>query len=196
MRNKLKITLNILILTLPIFFIIGCKSHYSYSSSPKKERTRVQTDIKELKVESLTGVSVHTRTYLWDFKKYLKEELSDRTYIRLNSNSSKRLTIKASISPIETRKTYDRVFGVDQFRIVKSIEMTGDDQLLNKDGKVIVSEPLYMISTENSSISNRSYRDAQRKYNRDEKKDKLYKKLLRSLAKDIAIDIAREREVK
>ena len=196
MRNKLKITLNILIFTLPVFFIIGCKSHYSYSSSPKKEITRVRTDIKELKLESLTGVSVHTRTYLWDFKKYLKEELKERTYIRLNSNSSNKLSIKASISPIQTKKTYDRVFKVDQFRIVKSIEMRCNYQLLNKDGKVIVSEPLYIISTENSAISNRSYKDAQRKYNRDEKRDKLYKKLMRSLAKGISIHIMRERELK
>ena len=196
MKNKLKTTLNILIFTIPVLFIIGCKSHYSYSSSPKKERARVTTDIQELKLESLTGVSVHTRTYLWDFEKYLKEELKERTYIRLNSNSSNRLRIEASISPIQTRKSYDRVFKVDQFRIVKSIEMKCNYQLLNKDGKVIVSEPLSIISTENSSISNRSYKHAERKYYRDEKKDELYKKLMRSLAKSVTIHIARERRLK
>ena len=158
--------------------------------------TRVKTDIQDLKLESLTGVSVHTRTYLWDFEKYLKEELKKRTYIRMKSNSLNRLNIKASILPIETRKSYDKVFKVDQFRIVKSIKMRANYQLRNRDGKIVVSEPLYLISTENSSISNRSYRDAQRKYDRDNKEDKLYKKLMRSLAKNVAIEIARERGVK
>jgi len=74
--------------------------------------------------------------------------------------------------------------------------MRANYQLRNRDGKIVVSEPLYLISTENSSISNRSYRDAQRKYDRDNKEDKLYKKLMRSLAKNVAIEIARERGVK
>ena len=63
-----------LIFIIPLFLMIGCRSQYSYSygSGSKKEIKRVQTDIQDLKLESLTGMSESTRTYYWDFKKYLK----------------------------------------------------------------------------------------------------------------------------
>ena len=179
----------ILIFLIPFFLMMGCKSHYSYSTNPKKEITRVKSDIQDLKLESLTGVSVYSHTYLWDFKKYLKEELKKRTHIRLNSNSLNRLLIKVTISPIRTKKYYDRVFKVDQYHLKKSIKMTADYNIRDENGKVIVSEPLSLISTENSVISTRSYKDAERKYDRDEKEDKLYKKLMRSLAKSVVSDI-------
>jgi len=187
---------NIIIFIIPIFLMMGCRSHYSYSSSPKKEITRVKTDIRDLKLLDLTGVSVHTRTYRWDFEAYLKEELKKSTYITLNSSSSNRLIIKASISPIGTKKYYDRVFKVDQFRLVKSIKMSANYKILDKNGKVIVSEPLYIISTENSEISNRSYGDAARKYFRNDMKEKLYEKLMRKLAKNVVRNIMDERGLK
>jgi len=187
---------NIIIFIIPLFLMMGCESHYSYSSSPKKKITRVKTDIQDLKLLSLMRVSVHTHDYRWDFKKYLKEELKKSTYITLNSNSSNRLIIKSSISPIRTKKYYDKVFKVDQFRLVKSIKMTANYKILDKNGKVIVSEPLYIISTENSEISNRSYGDATRKYFQNDKREKLYEKLLRKLAKDVVRNIMDERKLK
>ena len=179
----------ILIYIISLFLIIGCKSHYSYSSSPKKEIKRVKTDIQDLRVENLIGVSVHNHTYIWDFKKYLKEELQKRTYIKLNSKSSNKLLIKASISPIRTKKYHNKVFKVDQFHLKKSIKMSAKYYIRNQKGKVIAFEPLSMVSTENSTISNRSYRDAERKYYREEKEDELYQKLMRSLAKSVVGDI-------
>jgi len=187
---------NIVIFLIPLFLIIGCKSHYSYSSSPKKEITKVKTNIQDFKLERLTGVSVHTRTYRWDFEDYLKEELKKRTYITLDSSSSNRLVIKASISPIKTKKHYYKVFKVDQFRLVKSVKMNTNYVIKDKDGKVIISEPLYIISTENSEISNHSYRDAERKYYRNEKEDKLYEKLMRKLAKSLVSNIIHKRGIK
>ena len=176
------------------FFTIsftGCKSHYHYGSSPKVV-TPIKTDIQTIRLTSLSGMNIGE--YRWDFNKYLKKELKKRTHITLTSKSSNELYIKAYISDIGTRRYRDKIFGVNQFHVDKFISMNGNFQIEDKNGRTIVSES-YQIDSQNTEVTDHSFRATEAKHRREDSRDRLYEKLLKSLAKMVVGQIISERKI-
>jgi len=182
------------IFLIALFFIVGCKSHYSYSSSLKKEITRVKTDIQTLKFVELYGANIQP-VDRWNFKTYLQEALKERTFVTLSSSSPNKLYITATISPIISKKYKDVFFKVDQFHVDKSISMLSNYKVEDENRKTIVSE-IYSIDTQTTEVSNNNYNEAERKHLENHSSTKLHKKLMRGLAESVVRDIINERSIK
>jgi hypothetical protein len=170
---------------------MGCSSHYHYGSSTQSIKP-VKTDIQTIRLTSLSGMNIGE--YRWDFNKYLKKELKKRTYITLNPKSSNQLYIKAYISDIVTKRYRDKIFGVNQFHVDKFISMNGNFKIKDKNGRTIVSES-YQIDSQNTEVTDHSFRATEMKHRREGSQDKLYEKLFKSLSRMVVGQIISERKV-
>jgi len=172
--------------------LTGCKSHYQYGTGTPKVVKQVKTDIQTIRLTSLSGMNIGE--YRWDFKQYLKDELAKRTYISLDPKSTNQLYIKAYVADIVSTRKKDKVFGVKQFQITKSISVRGNIEVEDKNEKVIVEET-YEIGTEKTEITKYSFKATENKHKREGTKDKLYEKILKSIARMVVSEIIEDRGV-